>query len=362
MCKQCQNYCKDETDETGATTKFAISAKCPDGSVEDTHICSVACPDRDTDTFLIEGMEMLHGALPKKSITEGKGDICVLCSMGEYEVGGTCHTCPSGYYGTRGGTSCEACEAGFFQSKTGQSECMECGSGQYQKQIGQTGCIACEVGKAREAFFPNSNAIMKRQGVLQDCLVCGSMYNRGEVYEPGCEFCNQYQDEAGQQTCKRCPMDPSELWQYYSYLDSNGVAYTKEGSCKYAENLQYWWVRKRVVDPRPDGQGWGGLEWCGPEYPDQPFSSDAQKRLFMNWTACVYASSTWTGKRYDEYSVMTYDDWFGDFNFYKDEYTLQGYNPDCPELDRYMDYYTTYYLGVQCETTVAELQHGVFRL
>ena len=82
----------------------------------------------------------------------------------------------------------------------------------------------------------------------------------------------------------------------------------------------------------------------------------------MNWTACVYASSTWTGKRYDEYSVMTYDDWFGDFNFYKDEYTLQGYSPDCPELDRYMDYYTTYYLGVQCETTVAELQHGVFRL
>ena len=137
---------------------------------------------------------------------------------------------------------------------------------------------------------------------------------------------NQYQDEAGQQKCKRCPMNPSEQWQIYSYVDSNGLAYTKEGSCKYAENLLYWWERRKVVDPRPDGMRWGELEWCGSEYPDQPFVSDAEKRQFMNWTACVYASDTWTGKLYDQYELMEYNDWFGDYNFYKKSYTLQGYN------------------------------------
>ena len=358
-CKACTNHCW-KSGQAGAGTV----GTCVPGSVTDTTFCEACTTNhlhQNQNVFLTLGMTHSHGSYTPKKVLVDSGEVCIACPLGwsdAYFEG--CERCAVGRYGIRGiqGT-CLACPAGFYQSKEGQTECTACDGGKYQSEEGKSSCIGCPVGKAREAYFPHNDNIMKRQGASQECLTCGSMGLDAE--QPGCVYCNQYQDESGQLRCKRCPMNPSEQWQIYSYVDSNNIPYTKEGSCKYAENLNFWWEHRRVVDPRPDGMHWGGLEWCGSEYTDQPFSSDAEKKQFQNWTACVYASSTWSGRRYSDHTLLEYDDWFGDYNYYKVGYTLQGYDKNCPRKG-YSDFYTNTFLNLPCDTTVAELQYTAYRL
>jgi hypothetical protein len=105
---------------------------------------------------------------------------------------------------------------------------------------------------------------------VQACLPCGSVYGKTFSWDdldwedptgvadytstpppaPGCIFCNQYQDEAGQQTCKRCSPLESENGRIVplSYKDSNDVV-DSEGACKYIENVHFALERRRGVYP-----------------------------------------------------------------------------------------------------------------
>lgn len=366
-CKACTNFCYEDGIKGAGTV-----GTCLPGSTADSVVCEACTHTRflvqDSTIYLTQGMRHAHGSYPPKEITIDNGEACITCPLGWYDtyapqgwydnVADRCVICPVGKFGKRGiATGCLDCQSGFYQPKEGQSECTVCDPGKYQNEEAQTSCIDCPVGKAREAYFPHNDKIMKKQGLLQECLTCGSM--GPDAAKPGCVYCNQYQDEAGQQRCKRCPMNPSGQWQIYSYVDRNNIPYTQEGSCKYAENLQFWWERRREVNPRPDGMRWGELEWCGSQYADQPFSSEEEKKQFQNWTACVYASSTWTGRRYPYHFLMEYDDWFGDYNYYKEAYTLQGYDEDCPRSG-YADFYTSNFLDITCDTTISKLQYAAY--
>lgn len=355
-CKTCTNFCSEGGSKGSGTT-----STCPPASIADTTSCSQCTGERhfiqQKSVFLTQGMKHAHGVYSPKLVYVDPGEVCINCPLGWFDSNNECTACPRGYYGLRGATVCNACQAGTYQSKEGQTQCTNCDDGKYQPDEAQTTCMECPIGKAREAYFPHNGNIMKKQGLTQDCLTCGSTYP--SVIKPGCIYCNQYQDEVGQKRCKRCPMNPNAQWQVYSHIDQNNNPYTKEGSCKYAENLNYWWERRRVVDPRPDGMRWGELEWCGEEYTDQPFSSQEEKKQFQNWTACVYASNTWTGIRYENHVLLEYEDWFGDYNFYKDAYTLQGYDEKCTR-EGYSDFYINNFLNLECNTTVAQLQYAAY--
>lgn len=355
-CKTCTNFCSE-----GGPKGSGTSSTCPPASIADTTSCSQCTGERhfiqQKSIFLTQGMKHAHGVYSPKLVYVDPGEVCINCPLGWFDSNNECTACPRGYYGRRGTTVCNACQAGTYQSKEGQTQCTNCDDGKYQPDEAQTTCMECPIGKAREAYFPHNSNIMKKQGLTQDCLTCGSTYP--SLIKPGCIYCNQYQDEVGQKRCKRCPMNPNAQWQIYSYIDQNNNPYTKEGSCKYAENLNYWWERRRVVDPRPDGMRWGELEWCGEEYTDQPFSSQEEKKQFQNWTACVYASNTWTGMRYENHVLLEYEDWFGDYNFYKDAYTLQGYDKKCTR-EGYSDFYINNFLDLECNTTVAQLQYAAY--
>ena len=355
-CKTCTNFCSGGGPKGSGTT-----STCPPASIADTTSCSQCTGERhfiqQKSVFLTQGMKHAHGVYSPKLVYVDPGEVCINCPLGWFDSNNECTACPRGYYGLRGTTVCNACQAGTYQSKEGQTQCTNCDDGKYQPDEAQTTCMECSIGKAREAYFPHNGNIMKKQGLTQDCLTCGSTYPSS--LKPGCIYCNQYQDEVGQKRCKRCPMNPNAQWQVYSHIDQNNNPYTKEGSCKYAENLNYWWERRRVVDPRPDGMRWGELEWCGEEYTDQPFSSQEEKKQFQNWTACVYASNTWTGIRYENHVLLEYEDWFGDYNFYKDAYTLQGYDEKCTR-EGYSDFYINNFLNLECNTTVAQLQYAAY--
>ena len=355
-CKTCTNFCSGGGPKGSGTT-----STCPPASIADTTSCSQCTGERhfiqQKSVFLTQGMKHAHGVYSPKLVYVDPGEVCINCPLGWFDSNNECTACPRGYYGLRGTTVCNACQAGTYQSKEGQTQCTNCDDGKYQPDEAQTTCMECPIGKAREAYFPHNGNIMKKQGLTQDCLTCGSTYPSS--LKPGCIYCNQYQDEVGQKRCKRCPMNPNAQWQVYSHIDQNNNPYTKEGSCKYAENLNYWWERRRVVDPRPDGMRWGELEWCGEEYTDQPFSSQEEKKQFQNWTACVYASNTWTVIRYENHVLLEYEDWFGDYNFYKDAYTLQGYDEKCTR-EGYSDFYINNFLNLECNTTVAQLQYAAY--
>ena len=73
----------------------------------------------------------------------------------------------------------------------------------------------------------------------------------------------------------------------------------------------------------------------------------------------MYASNTWTGIRYENHVLLEYEDWFGDYNFYKDAYTLQGYDEKCTR-EGYSDFYINNFLNLECNTTVAQLQYAAY--
>jgi hypothetical protein len=99
------------------------------------------------------------------------------------------------------------------------------------------------------------------------------------VPAPGCVFCNQYQDESGQEYCKLCDWQKVQGGQFvpYSYKDENNKADTL-GACKYAENIKYIKRNKASIT-------WSNIPFCTASH---VYMSEAQKRSMTVWSACIY--------------------------------------------------------------------------
>ena len=374
-----------------------IFRECEQGSVKDLSACtpcnelnqivlfdasqaSKAYKPQLGDTYITTSVTLAEGVYAPRSVTYSRPTECGSCKPGEY-LDGDCKTCPAGWRGFDPATrTCVICPEGYYQDSAGTTHCKKCASGHHQIHRGGTEpCIACPIGWAREAYFPNSDEIMLAQPETKTCLPCGSIYgktidwsqfsSRTEVVSyivppnPACIFCHQYQDEAGQQTCKKCDGELSGQFTPHSYLDVTENA-DSSGACKRVENIYYIWERRddyKATELLPICAGFIGN--------DYPYYTELEKTINSVWSGCVYtdAYNTYTRYNQDDFDIDRYKYWgrnrlpgFLQDGFSKD-YSIQTYGKgrDCEEE---LDYYVHTYKKQTCNTGTLRLQYDVYRL
>ena len=77
---------------------------------------------------------------------------CIFCPPGQHKVNATkCEPCYAGKFLKSGKdndrTACQECEIGRYQSEQGQTACVQCPAGQYQDETDQSACKECPTGK-----------------------------------------------------------------------------------------------------------------------------------------------------------------------------------------------------------------------
>ena len=115
---------------------------------------------------------------------------CINCPVGSYNTSianKTCEQCPVGWMST-GGTSCQACLTGEYQSKPGQPFCLPCIPGKFQGKKGTSKCIPCDAGT-----FSNVSS-------LAQCYECPEGYSAANAESSSCSKCSvgKFQDKNGQ--------------------------------------------------------------------------------------------------------------------------------------------------------------------
>ena len=344
----------------------------PKPTAADNTANSVSYLKHSTDTFLV----FRKGTFSGNSIVLNRPTRCSACVAGQYLKDGSCRACPAGYFGTAPVlTSCKECTAGKYQNAVQQTTCKVCASGQYQIESAQPLCKSCPAGFAREAYYPNNlGKIMRSQSITQECLPCGSVH--GKIFKwddlgwksgvadyssttppaPGCVFCNQYQDQVGQQTCKRCNrFDLTfENGKYipYSYQAPDGDT-NKPQACKYIQSVHFGLVRKRSMDVRLS-------ETCTKE-PDLKDIEIATVCLYRNdRTGAVFT------RRQSPYKTFR-DRWnqgsTRNGGFYA---TIQAYYTNTPCKSNFLDYYVNKRSkeGAECkdDMTYSEQQYLAYTL
>ena len=157
------------------------------------------------------------------------------CPVGTYQLGADneCPLCPKGRYSiTEGAFVCTECPAGRYQNVEGQQDCEECGAGTYSADVGQEECDDCEPGSytaeettkfscrtcalghyteeyGQSSCEPCAAGTYSDQPFPSTCTLCP----KGTTSSPGQFFCSEcgsavdFQDQLGQSTCLKCPVD-----------------------------------------------------------------------------------------------------------------------------------------------------------
>ena len=332
-CKVCRNTCPTE-----GNNGVGVVKECEEGSIEDNTQCA-RCdsqhPTRSGQTFSKhpedEYLVLRVGSFAANQVVLNRPTECSFCTPGQY-LQGDCKTCPAGYYGSiPPGSDCTKCPAGYYQDVSSQTNCILCASGHYQTQEAQTGCVACPVGFARQAYTPTGSGIMQRQPAENGCLPCGSLHGKtidyadigislpsksysigGDVPAPGCVFCNQYQDESGQEHCKICNLHGVNVlntngeYTPYSYLDVDGNP-DKLGACKYVQNVKRLQLRANDMTIT---QLYAEIPLCTP---GQIYMNEGEKRTMVLYPYCLYSSlGTTFARGHPDYNIITIDD-FGTY-------------------------------------------------
>ena len=123
-----------------------------------------------------------------------------------------CLTCPKGSFCPARSLSPTLCSPGKYASVPGLPACEQCPAGTQQGGVGATSCPACDLGyscwKGSSTAFPCEEGRFGNATDLKDaaeCTMCpaGSACSIGSVVPREC-LAGEYQDWAGQGTCKQC--------------------------------------------------------------------------------------------------------------------------------------------------------------
>ena len=133
-----------------------------------------------------------------------------------------------------GATSCDSCEPGYYQEKSGESSCIACSAGTYTDKAGMVQCLDCPAGK-----FSNTagkkNMTVSRNFMISNCLryaethiitryIVNQSHESIQISSPfaltpnihtiistgatSCSSCapGSFQDTAGALSCDACPI------------------------------------------------------------------------------------------------------------------------------------------------------------
>ena len=130
-------------------------------------------------------------------------DECPFCPTGYYQNeqgSASCKHCPAGKFYTGSGLyylgGCKDCPAGFY-SGDGSGICTECPNGYGSHGSRGLSCSSCPTGRFSSTPEQKTNA----------CVYCPAGWHSPSTGAGECTGClsDNYQDEAGQTTCKECP-------------------------------------------------------------------------------------------------------------------------------------------------------------
>ena len=107
-----------------------------------------------------------------------------------------CIDCAAGHSADSGASTCDACEHGTFQPRSGRANCLDCVPGKFEVAQG-TGCTGCLRGQYQDETGETS------------CKPCGKGKFQRAQGQALCLPCipGEYNDETGLKRCKNCPIN-----------------------------------------------------------------------------------------------------------------------------------------------------------
>ncbi|CAE6949870.1 sphX, partial [Symbiodinium natans] len=141
-----------------------------------------------------------HPTSPK--LTEVGQSTCGLCDVGYEAVNGTsCRACEPGFYKSEAAAAtCSPCTAGKFNNQSAQASCSFCGPGFFAPG-GSTQCFACPLNEI--APVPGSAA----------CSYCGEGFTTVQVGSTACSRCRAGSYRSVEPQCVRCPEPKTTAFQ-----------------------------------------------------------------------------------------------------------------------------------------------------
>ncbi|KAJ6248674.1 insulin-like growth factor binding protein [Anaeramoeba flamelloides] len=230
-------------------------------NLDQSEPCVATIPN-DEDVFVItwesEGQDVDRSVIMAQSFDassrkcyckigyyEDTPDNCLPCEAGTFQTQtgqSSCQNCPEGEFQNQtGSTFCSKCDPGWFQNETQSTSCNECGLGTFTNEyVGTITCNICTVGE----FQNETGASLCDKcdmGYYQDqtgqskCLVCGAGTFSNEVGMSSCTECQPgtFQDQTNSKLCHVCEEGTYQNankstscfdCQAGSYQDKNGSA------------------------------------------------------------------------------------------------------------------------------------------
>ncbi|CAE6960361.1 sphX [Symbiodinium natans] len=133
------------------------------------------------------------------------------------EVGqSTCGLCDVGYEAVNG-TSCRACEPGFYKSEAAAAACSPCAAGRFNNQSAQADCGYCSPG-----FFAPEGSTRCTACPLNEiaavpgsatCSYCGEGFTTTQVGSTSCRRCRAGSYRSTEPQCVQCPEPKTTAFQ-----------------------------------------------------------------------------------------------------------------------------------------------------
>jgi Tyrosine-protein kinase ephrin type A/B receptor-like len=196
-----QSACVACTPGTFASTAGAVGCQpCAPGTAIASSGSQVCAPCAG-DTISADAGAQACQACPDGQQANGSHTACVQAPA-----------CIAGTFSSSGFEPCTSCEAGFYQSLTGQTACLPCAVGSAQSQTGQTMCLPCAAG-SYQSLTGQSTCIPCTPGTFADvsgeaaCQICPPGSAAASSGSQACAACtgNTTSPNTGAQACQTCP-------------------------------------------------------------------------------------------------------------------------------------------------------------
>ena len=204
VCQDCNRneYQPDPRDHT-------YCAKCPAGWLSDvgstkcqsceagkySSIIGQACKICSAGLYRSSGGDATKCFLCPAGFASAEGSVkCEICGAGQYSqiAGGDCKLCNVGQYRSSNMvdvTTCQSCEAGYYQSDVGQTSCLPCVQGEFLDIVGGNSCKLCSPStyvshKGRKIPCSNCPTGWSSAAGSAKCQACGA-----GTFGHGCQLC-----------------------------------------------------------------------------------------------------------------------------------------------------------------------------
>lgn len=183
--------------------------ECPVGSYCPGDDHAYRCPNSDTTTRIKKADSIGQCKYCKDETKYYNGSSCVTCPKGSYCTGGEKHNCPTGTTtdgtGKKNASDCKAVKCSKSQYLNSNGKCETCPKNYYCDGKVKTYCGNYEI--TASTGNTSKKACVCKSGYYRNgsfCIICEKGKKCVNEKMTACSGTNEYQNETGKSTCKKC--------------------------------------------------------------------------------------------------------------------------------------------------------------